>query len=90
MVKFSETSTEGTDELIILHPNEHELDLKQYIYESICLSIPYRKVHPEDDQGNSACNKDMLKEINTLKPKQLNEQSGNDPRWDILKDISIN
>lgn len=90
MVKFSETPMESTDEIMILHPNDHELNLKQYIFESISLSIPCRKVHPDDEQGNPGCNQDMLGKIKALKPKQLDEQSGNDPRWDILKDISIN
>lgn len=34
---------------------EQEIDLTQYIYESIVLSLPYRRVHPEGE-----CNPDML------------------------------
>ena len=35
LVKFDENATSQNDEVIILHPNDSELDLKQYLYECI-------------------------------------------------------
>ena len=36
-------------------PGEDEVDLAQYIYESIVLSLPYQRVHPEGE-----CDPEML------------------------------
>lgn len=52
-VRFSETEKESDGEVMWLSPNETELPLGQYIYESISLSLPYRKIHPEDAEGHS-------------------------------------
>ena len=38
-----------------LNPAETEVNLTQYIYESIVLSLPYQRVHPEGE-----CNPDMM------------------------------
>lgn len=52
-VRFLETEKESDGEVMWLSPNETELPLGQYIYESISLSLPYRKIHPEDAEGHS-------------------------------------
>lgn len=36
------------------------IDLSHYIYESICLSLPYQRIHPQNDNGIIMCNEDML------------------------------
>jgi uncharacterized protein len=63
-VKFGESNQEQSDEIIVLSYTEGELDIKQYIYEYIHLSLPYKRVHPNDKKGNSLCNKGMLKKLN--------------------------
>ena len=47
LVKFSDEVHEYDGEVMWLLPMEDEIDLKQYIYESIVLSLPYQRVHPE-------------------------------------------
>ncbi len=47
----------------ILHPKNHQLDLKHYFYECISVSIPYRKVHPDLPDGESGCDPEMLKKL---------------------------
>ena len=42
-------------EVLWLSPSEEKLDLTQYIYESIVLSLPYQRVHPEGQ-----CNPEMM------------------------------
>ena len=54
-----------------LSPNETELPLGQYIYESISLSLPYRKIHPEDANGNSLCNPDMLSRFKIVSEEEF-------------------
>jgi uncharacterized metal-binding protein YceD (DUF177 family) len=87
-VKFGETNEEQTDEIIVLSFSEHEFDLKQYLYEYILLSLPYRKVHPNDKKGKSLCNKEMLKKLNEYVIR--GDDQTIDPRWDNLKDLFLN
>lgn len=53
-------------EIIYLQPSDDELDITQYCYESIGLSIPLQKIHPDDADGNSTCNKEMLAKLKSL------------------------
>jgi uncharacterized protein len=82
--KFSENSGESDDDVILLNPDEDEVDLKQYIYESIGLSIPYRKIHPAGSNGLPDCNKEMLAKMNE---HLANEENVDNPMWDKLKDL---
>lgn len=54
-------SGEGdNDERVLwMAPGDEELDLRQYLYESICLSLPLKWVHEEPAQ----CNPEMLARI---------------------------
>ncbi len=88
-VKFGEGSSIDAENIIVLHPNEHEIDVRQYIYECISLSIPYKKVHPPDDRGNPTCNISMLKKLDELQSYE-HEDDSTDPRWDKLKELKLN
>jgi uncharacterized metal-binding protein YceD (DUF177 family) len=87
-VKFGEESHEETDELYVLSEQETEIDLAQFIYEYVHLCLPYRRVHPDDEEGNSTCNKDMLKRLEELSVND--EKQDDDPRWNNLKDFFNN
>jgi uncharacterized metal-binding protein YceD (DUF177 family) len=87
-VKFGEDTHEETDELFIISEHETEIDLSQFIYEFIHLSLPYRRVHPDDENGNSTCNKEMLKRLEELSVNEVKTE--NDPRWNNLKDLFNN
>jgi len=58
------------------------LDLSQYLYESLIVSLPIKKVHPDNE-----CNKEMIKRLNPSKTKKTKNDS--DPRWDALKNIQF-
>jgi uncharacterized metal-binding protein YceD (DUF177 family) len=88
-VKFGEETEEQTDEIVVLSFSEHEFDLKQYLYEYIYLSLPLRKVHPNDKKGKSLCNKEMLKKIEEHVVHEEDNQTI-DPRWDNLKNLLNN
>ncbi len=49
VVKFSEEELEYDGEVMWLFPGEAEVNLAHYIYESIILSLPYQRVHPEGE-----------------------------------------
>lgn len=83
-VKFSSLIQEEEGDVIYVDPNEGELNLAQYIYESICLSLPYQKIHPLDENGGSTCNAEMLERLKSIEtnfdedPLELNEDDEED------------
>ena len=89
-VKFSDQPLNNIDNIIELHPNEYELNLKQYLFESIGLSIPYKKVHPENKNGKAGCNKEMISKLEALRSSGEQHNDDIDPRWDKLKNIIVN
>ena len=87
-IKFGDVTEEQTDEIIVLSHNEFELDVAQYIYEFVHLSLPYKRVHPNDSKGRSTCNEEMLKKLEEYIIREKDED--NDPRWDDLKNLLNN
>ncbi|GHT65699.1 hypothetical protein FACS189452_00280 [Bacteroidia bacterium] len=58
---------ENTDsEIVFVGKDDARVDLSQYLYESVCLSLPILRVHPNDSNGNSTCNPIMLEKLKEL------------------------
>lgn len=89
VVKFGENVEDSTDEIWILHPNEFKLDLEQYFFECLGLSIPIQHVHPDDADGNSSCNAEMLNILGSHTNQHYNKNES-DPRWNALKKLLDN
>ena len=51
VVQFGEQFNNDNEELLILPHGEHQLDIKQYIYEMIALSVPLKRTHPGIKDG---------------------------------------
>ena len=75
--------------MLILTHGEHEIDVEQYIYEMIALSVPLKRVHPGVKDGT--LQSEALTKLNELKVKEQKEESKQeediDPRWDKLKKL---
>ena len=65
-VRYSETEQESDGEVMWIGPSETEIDLSQYIYESIVLSLPYQRVHPEGE-----CNPEMLERFRIVSDREF-------------------
>ncbi len=61
LVKFAEDPPESDGDILWLHPVEGEVNLAQYIYESIVLSLPFQRVHPDP----ADCDPEVLKYLRT-------------------------
>ena len=88
IVRFGDTFNNDNEELLILPHGEFEMDIAQYIYEMIVLSIPQRRVHPGVKDGSlktEALTK--LKELAIEEKKKEEKEENTDPRWDKLKDL---
>jgi uncharacterized protein len=87
LVKFSEKPVEDEAELIYLHPSEFQVEIAQYIYEFVILSLPIRRVHPDGEDGNSLCDPVMIKKLEELRYHGNSLNEPDDPRWNELKKI---
>jgi uncharacterized metal-binding protein YceD (DUF177 family) len=89
IVRFGEAFNNDNEELLILPHGEFEIDVAQYIYEMIVLSVPLRRVHPGIKDGSlktEALTK--LKQLAVKEPKEEKKEEENiDPRWDKLKQL---
>ena len=66
VVKFSDEIDDYDGDVMWISPSEDMLDLTQYIYESIVLSLPYRRVHEE-----GGCNPEMLAAFTELSEEEF-------------------
>ena len=76
-------------DILILPHGEYEINVAQYIYETIILGIPAKRVHPGVEDGT--LDSDILKKLEELSPKLEDEKQKTsediDPRWDTLKKL---
>jgi uncharacterized metal-binding protein YceD (DUF177 family) len=88
-VKLGDTPGEIEDDVIMIGRDDFEIEVGQFMYEFIVLSLPFQRIHPTDQEGRSSCNPEMIDKLEAHKAK--NESGdGNDPRWDALKGIIEN
>lgn len=87
VVQFGEVYNNDNEELLILPHGEHQIDISQYIYEMIVLSVPSKRVHPGVKDGSIST--EILKNLSGSLPKeqQTENEENIDPRWDKLKQL---
>jgi len=87
LVKFGDEFNDENEELLILPHGEFQFSVAQYIYETIVLSVPLRRVHPGIKDGSLT---EVIQKLESLAPKKekTNEQKDDiDPRWENLKKL---
>ena len=93
LFKYGETDEEVSDEIIIINRETTTLELGQYIYEFIALSIPMKKLHPRfrtDDahEDDGAEGKIVYSSAEASENDGYKDSDDNiDPRWNILKKL---
>lgn len=79
IVKFGDEEFEQTDEIIVIRPEDYEIDVSQRIYEMIVLNLPNKRVHKNPDD----CNQEVLEKLDEIN----SSEEDIDPRWEILKKL---
>jgi uncharacterized metal-binding protein YceD (DUF177 family) len=89
VVQFGEELNNENEELLILPHGEHQIDISQYMYEMIALSVPLKRVHPGIEDGTLKSDTlDKLNELSVTEVKEeVEEEKEIDPRWDKLKQL---
>ncbi len=87
VVKFGEVYNDENEDILILPHGAHEVNIQQYIYESIVLAVPAKRVHPGVEDGS--LKSEILDKLEELTPdgSEDSENSETDPRWDNLKKL---
>lgn len=87
VVKVGEKDDELADaeNVIVIAPDETEIGLSPILYEMIMLSIPLKKVHPNEKD----CNADVVSYLKQSANKKTKQET-TDPRWDSLKNMFKN
>ena len=82
---YENSDISDADNKIMLSKKEDELVLDKHFYDYIHLSLPYQRFHPEDENGNSECNIEMITKLDELSSEK--KEIKIDPRWDKLKGL---
>jgi uncharacterized metal-binding protein YceD (DUF177 family) len=81
-------------EVLWLGSSESELNIAQYIYESIVLSLPYQRVHADVD-GKPGCNPEMLERFSIVSEEEFEnmasepemQKMAENPEWEKLRKL---
>lgn len=87
LVKFGEQWEEVDDEVIMVPYGENAFQLDHLFYEFAHLGLPLKRVHPDDENGESTCDPDMLDKLDQHIVSDNNEK---DPRWKELEKLKNN
>jgi len=90
IVKFGDEFNDENEDLITIPYSDHKLNVAQYIYETIVLALPIKRIHPGVNDGT--LHSDVLDKLKELEIKEEKEEESNgeiDPRRKKLKNVLI-
>ncbi|MFH6767246.1 DUF177 domain-containing protein [Gaetbulibacter aquiaggeris] len=89
VVNFGDEYNDENIDILVLPHGAYEINVQQYIYELIVLSVPIKRIHPGVEDGTLSS--DILEKLKELSPKLDDEQKEDnkeiDPRWNTLKKL---
>lgn len=84
-IKFGDEEKEEDDNVLVIPETEYKIGLGHHIYEMLSLLLPFRRVHPDDENGKSTCNPEMLSILSKHKAHQVDDSA-----WEALKKLKNN
>lgn len=93
--KIAAEGSEFDGEVLWLNSSESVLNVAQYIYESIVLSLPYQRVHPDGQDGRSGCDSEMLGRFSIVSEEEFDklasapemQKMSDNPEWEKLRKL---
>jgi uncharacterized metal-binding protein YceD (DUF177 family) len=79
ILKFGSDYHEESEEIQVVPIGENHFDISPFIYEYIHLSLPVRRIHPDDESGESICDPEIIHRL-----EDFPSSPGPDPRWEAL------
>lgn len=68
---------EEDPDVFYISRNESHLNVENWLYEFVLLSVPMQKCCSVDENGESTCNKEVLEKLKVMKEKQSEAVSNN-------------
>lgn len=81
LLKFGDEELED-DGIWVITRASADLDIRHYLYESLCLLLPSKITHLTEDE----CNQELLEKLNEYSA-QAETKEVVDPRWDALNKL---
>ena len=81
MVKFGDEDQELSEDVIVIHWDTQILNVAEYIYQFLLLSIPMKRIHPDLHDEERP---DMVYKSGEI---DKSEEPETDPRWAALKNL---
>ena len=82
-----EDQIEEEADVVFISRSETVLDISDWLYEFLMLSIPLQKIHPQDAKGNDTCNPGVLAFLK--QSAEALEQENKNTIWKGLDSIKI-
>jgi uncharacterized metal-binding protein YceD (DUF177 family) len=82
ILKFGADFHEESEDVQVVPVGENHFDISPFVYEYIHLSLPPRRVHPENESGESMCDPEVIRRLKENAPS-----SEPDPRWEKLAQL---
>ncbi|MBL3656410.1 YceD family protein [Fulvivirga sediminis] len=85
ILKFGDEEEEISEEIMIIPRDRQRINLAQFIYEFIMISIPMKKLHPrynEDEESD-----EIIYTSETMPDTDEDQNEDIDPRWQKLKKL---
>ena len=86
LIEISDEEETSLDDILYVRSNTNVISIKHLLYELIILAMPHKRIHPINKNGESACDKEMLKLVEDYSLKKHVD----DDRWSELKKIKLN
>lgn len=81
----AERQNESEDpDVVFVSRTESVINVFEWIYDFVMLSIPFQHVHPDNENGETTCNPEALKLLEQLRAPE----NKTNPIWDQLKNIN--
>lgn len=65
-----------------MEPTDTDLDLRQFFYDYVCLSLPLQRVHPK-----GGCNEQMIEKLKSLKAEDKKVKKEANSPFEKLKNL---
>ena len=85
IVKFGASRETDPDEILIIPEGSYQINVAQYFYEMVVLSIPLKKVHPGIKNGT--LKNEILRKLEQLDPQNKKPAIRKDARWEKLESL---
>jgi uncharacterized protein len=88
--KYGEEPQEISDEIVIITRDQDSINIGQYMYEFIALSIPIKKIHPDlmdEEENDDETNVKIVYSTSSQVEENGNQEEEIDPRWEKLKKL---